>query len=778
MKKIRNIAHVRQNKDETWTEHLLVEHLKNTARKACEFAKLFNAGDWAEIIALWHDLGKFVPDWQKYIRQGSGYDLDAHIETLGGKVNHSSAGAVLAFQKLKNCLPIARIIGYPIVGHHAGLPDWYPAEAPGFPLPERISKNSDMNNLDMKDLSRIMKIEEAIPFLKHPFPKTAPFGKANWRNWANHLHLWIRMIYSSLVDADFLDTEEFMSPENKEARGGYLSLLELKERFDLHMTKLGENAPSTPINRRRDEILKMCRKKAHMTPGFFSLTVPTGGGKTLSSIAFALEHALKYNKRRIIVGIPYTSIIEQTAKVLKFGTDDNNKIKKGERLFGEENVLEHHSNIDSEEETHRNRLAAENWDVPVIVTTNVQLFESLFSSKSSSCRKLHNIVDSVIILDEAQMLPPEYLKPILSVLQALVEHFGVTVVLCTATQPVLTGSLGRGKAVIQGLSNCREIVDEPSLMAEDFKRVNLHFPLHNTPQMQWEEIAAKILEYPQCLAIVNTRNACRTLYSLLPEETKHLSAFMCGEERSDVINEIKNLLREELPVRVVSTQLVEAGVDIDFPVVFRAMAGLDSIAQSAGRCNREGKLNRKGERGNVFVFISPQPSPSGLLRKGEDACKSLLRTRQIKSLDPEVFTEYFRNYYGSINSFDTSNFEEDLCKEASEFKFQFRSQSQKFKLIDDTAQRGIVIWYRGRTRKVSSLEYIEQLRLLGPSRQLFRKMQRYTVNVPLYTHKKLMEMGMIEEISGFSVQRSPGLYKPGLGLLPFPDKWCQEILVI
>jgi CRISPR-associated endonuclease Cas3-HD len=226
LKKIRNIAHVRQNKDETWTEHLLVEHLKNTARKACEFAKFFNAGDWAEIIALWHDLGKFVPDWQKYIRQGSGYDLDAHIETLGGKVNHSSAGAVLAFQKLKNCLPIARIIGYPIVGHHAGLPDWYPAEAPGFPLPERISKNSDMNNLDMKDLSRIMKIEEAIPFLKHPFPKTAPFGKANWRNWANHLHLWIRMIYSSLVDADFLDTEEFMSPENKEARGGYLSLLE------------------------------------------------------------------------------------------------------------------------------------------------------------------------------------------------------------------------------------------------------------------------------------------------------------------------------------------------------------------------------------------------------------------------------------------------------------------------------------------------------------------------------------------------------------------------
>lgn len=781
MDKSNNIAHARKHSDGTWVEHLLTEHLEETAKKAREFAAAFGAGDWAETSARLHDLGKFIPDWQKHIRQGTGYDLDAHIETLGGKVNHSSAGAVLAFERIP-CPPIASILAYPISGHHAGLPDWYPGEAPGSPLPERVSKENDLGKLDDHDLVQVRKINEARSFLETQLPRTPPLGKPDWKKWTDHLHLWIRMIFSCLVDADFLDTESFMTPENNRLRAQHFTIAELKERFDCYMERKQSQSPLTPINRRRNEILEMCRTKAALQPGFFTLTVPTGGGKTLSSVAFALEHAVQHQKRRIVIGIPYTSIIEQTAKVLKFGSDNDVKIQEivanKEWLFGETNVVEHHSNLDPDKETHQNRLASENWDAPVIVTTNVQLFESLFSSRSSACRKLHNLVNSIIILDEAQMLPPEYLKPILSALEALVHHFGVTVLLCTATQPALSGTLGSQQAVFQGLPECREIVDNPTLLAKDLKRVQIHFPSPDAAHLEWEDVATEIVKYKQCLAIVNTRNACRTLHSLLPEDTVHLSAFMCGEERSDIINEVKSKLRSGSPVRVVSTQLVEAGVDIDFPVVFRAMAGLDSIAQSAGRCNREGKLNKKGELGQVFVFTPPQAAPPGLLRKGEDACRSLLRTQKIEELSPDIFTTYFKEFYAGVITFDKSDFTRDLCNEATDFKFQFRSQAQKFKLIDDANQRGIIVWYQGRARAVSSQEYIEQLRRIGPSRNLSRKMQRFAVNVPLYMHNKLLALGMIEEISGFFVQRSPGLYKAGLGLLPSPEQWSQEFLMI
>lgn len=774
------IAHVKEENGR-WVEHLLSEHLKETALKAREFADVFGAGDWAETAAKWHDLGKYVPGWQKHIRHETGYDLDAHIETLSGKINHSSAGAVLAFKRIK--VPqIASILAYAIAGHHAGLPDWYPGEASGYPLPQRISKKNDLQDLDKNDLSQIYAIKEAHDIIEASLPKFPPYNKENWKKWNSHLHLWIRMIYSCLVDADFLDTESFMAPCKGKLRQGHLSMLKLKERFDLHMNRLQKNAPSTPINARRKEILEICRTKASLGPGFFTLTVPTGGGKTLSSVAFALEHAIKYNKRRIIIGIPYTSIIEQTAKVLKFGSDDDaiiqQNLEKDEWLFGEDNVIEHHSNLDPDKETHKNRLASENWDAPIIVTTNVQLFESLFSSRSSSCRKLHNIANSIIILDEAQMLPPEYLKPILSVLQGLVENFGVTVVLCTATQPALSGELGSEKATFRGLPECREITDSPAQLVEEFKRVAIHFPSPDEIPVEWDEVAAKMLDHEQCLAVVNTRNSCRELHSLLPEDTIHLSAFMCGEERSDVINDVKQKLRQGKQIRVVSTQLIEAGVDIDFPVVFRAMAGLDSIAQSAGRCNREGKLNSQGKLGQVYVFNPPKPAPPGLLRKGEDACRSLLRTKKIDSLSPEILKSYFKTFYSSVADFDISNFTQDLCKEALDFKFQFRSQAFKFKLIDNTSQRDIVIWYQGKSRSTSSYEHIEQLRRLGPGRDLIRKLQRFTVSVPQYLHDELYKKSMIEEIHGFYVQSSPGLYKDGLGLLPLPEQWSQELLLV
>jgi CRISPR-associated endonuclease/helicase Cas3 len=363
--------------------------------------------------------------------------------------------------------------------------------------------------------------------------------------------------------------------------------------LDAHMVTKAVSAPPSAVNTLRADILRQCRDKAALPAGFFSLTVPTGGGKTLSSLAFALNHAQKYDKRRVIYAIPYTSIIEQTADVFRdvFAT------------LGDEVLIEHHSQADAadRDETARSRLACENWDAPLVVTTNVQLFESLFAAKTSRCRKLHNIVNSIIVLDEAQQLPPEFLQPILAALNLLVKHYGVTVVLCTATQPALNSTAYFDKSKdMRGLENVREIIDHPDALFTALERVKVELPPDLNATASWADIAAQIEQEDCVLAIVSTRKAARELHRLLPKNTLHLSALMCGAHRKVVVDEIKARLqakregRDVEPLRVVSTQLVEAGVDMDFPVVFRALAGLDSIAQAAGRCNREGLLPGKG----------------------------------------------------------------------------------------------------------------------------------------------------------------------------------------
>jgi CRISPR-associated endonuclease/helicase Cas3 len=760
------IAHVKKNPDGSWAEpHHLHDHLNSVAKKAGEFAAEFGNKDWGELYGYWHDLGKFLPAWQKYIRRESGYDVNAHIEGSNNRPNHSTAGAVLAFDSLKQHI-VARLAAYGIAGHHAGLPDWYPDNAGG-DLQNRIYKNPIDAVLDTEEIEKIRQIPEAKEFLEKDFPKSAPTVIKN----KEHLHLWVRMLFSCLVDADFLDTENYMEPEKTSKRTGYLSLAELKVRFDNFMQ---EKRSNTGINKRRNMILEQCRSKAKCFPGFFSLNVPTGGGKTLSSMAFALEHALKHNKKRIIVAIPYTSIIEQTAKVFKYGTDDENEIQKrlktGNVLFGEDQVVEHHSNLDPEKEDNRSRLASENWDAPIIVTTNVRLFESLYASRTSSCRKLHNLVNSIIILDEAQMLPPEYLKPILSVLRGLVEHFGVTVVLMTATQPALEGKIGSAPNEFEGLTHVTHIIDDPELLAKDFQRVEITLPVLDN-RSEWEDIAVELQKHEQVLCIVNTRSDCRKLHGLMPTGTIHLSAFMCGEERSEVISNIKAKLRNGGPIRVISTQLVEAGVDIDFPVVYRALAGLDSIAQAAGRCNRENKLTEQGKLGKVIVFNPPKPAPVGMLRKGEDACKTIIRTQTVLELTPSLFTKYFQHFYVSLNGFDMPQFQEKLVREANEFKFQFRTLAQNFQMIDDTAQRSILVWYKSEKTRVDSQKLIDKLRFAGPSRGLSRKLQRFIVNVPIHMFNRIQENHYVEEIHGYWVQSDPALYKPGLGLLGNESDW-------
>ena len=760
------IAHVKQNSDGSWETQSLRDHLNGVAEKAGEFASEFGNKDWGELLGYWHDLGKFLPAWQAYLLRNSGYDPGAHIEGKNNRPNHSSAGAVLAYDKLKSH-PVSRLLAYGIAGHHAGLPD---AEAPsiGDALTARVFKNPLDPVLDTEELNAIRQIPEVNKFLEKEFPKSSPLGvikPEEMEKRKEHLHLWQRMLFSCLVDADFLDTEKFMNPQQYTERGNYLSLSSLKKQFDEYMK---EKHSDSPINKKRNEILEQCRNKAKLQSGFFSLNVPTGGGKTLSSMAFALEHTLLHNKKRIIMAIPYTSIIEQTAKVFKYGTDNDEEIeerkKSGRILFGEDQVIEHHSNLDPEKETNKSRLASENWDAPVIVTTNVQLFESLFESRTSSCRKLHNIVNSIIILDEVQMLPPEFLKPILSVLRGLVEHFGVTVVLMTATQPSLVGKIGSDLNSFEGLTGVTNIIEEPDILAKDFQRIKIEMPDDLGIRSEWSDIAEELSKYPQVLCIVNRRNDCRQLHSLMPKGTIHLSAFMCGEERSEIISGIKQKLRSGEPISVISTQLVEAGVDIDFPVVYRALAGLDSIAQAAGRCNRENKLAAEGKLGKVVVFNPPKAAPPGLLRKGEDACKTILRTNTVSELTPELFTKYFQQFYPNLNGFDKPHFYEQLVKEAGEFKFQFRTLANDFKLIDDS-QRSIVVLYENKKTGNNSEKLINELRFKGPSRQLGRKLQRFIVNVPVNCFNRFSQLDYIEEIHGYWVQKDTVIYKPGLGVL-------------
>ena len=689
------VAHVRPDAAGGFDVHRLSDHLDAVAGLASEFARPFGNDDWAFLAGLWHDLGKYKADFQSYIRDRSGFERDEAEEGGPGKVDHTTAGAIYALERLG---PKGRILAYLIGGHHSGLPDWIKAEARGRGLSERLA--------DDRHLRETLAEQPPARILSAAAPTSVPCGKPMQS--AEHVHLWLRMLFSCLVDADFLDTEAFMDPRRASARRSGSGLSPLRERYEAYMGELATVAKDTLVNQARAQIRAQCLEAASKEPGLFSLTVPTGGGKTLASMGFALDHALAHGKRRVIVAIPFTSIIEQTADTLR-------------DVFGSDAVVEHHSNSDPERETLRGKLATENWDAPIVVTTNVQLFESLHASRTSRSRKLHNLVDSVLILDEAQMLPPEFLKPILSVLRGLTQHFGTTVVLCTATQPALQGTIGSRGNTLAGLSGVREIMRDPEALAKRLRRTALEL---REPVTEWQELGSDLEAHPTVLCIVNRRQDCRDLHAVMPEGTIHLSALMCGEHRSEVIARIRARLRAGDPIRVVSTQLVEAGVDLDFPVVYRALAGFDSIAQAAGRCNREGRLS-EGTFGRVVVFDAPKPPPPGLLRKGAQATQELLRCHRelALSMSPEAFLRYFELHYGRVNSFDAKDIAGLLAgSSARRFEIQFKTAAARFRMIDDSQQQAIVVWYA--SERFSSRQQLEELRRFGHRRDRMRRLQR------------------------------------------------------
>ncbi len=777
----------------------LEDHLLKTAARNRSFADGFGSAAWGFAAGILHDLGKAAPEFQDYLIKA---DNDSEKEKFHCSVNHSEAGAAWAEEKLGPF--IGRTLAYLIAGHHAGLPDY---EGDGnASLRHRLDKGR--KNLDaIRD-----RIEPFVQCIDSN--SLVDEAKSTVTENGNNYHLWVRMLFSCLVDADRLDTEAFVSPERAAMRPVFPPLTELKMRFDEFMrgfvkTEIGgASETAQTLNLARNEVLHCCVSAGCSDEcGIFTLTVPTGGGKTLSGMAFALSHAVHHGKRRIIYVIPYTSIIEQTAAVFR-------------RVFGAGNVIEHHCNFDAEKyEKDRTAItekgddsdpitagqmeqAAENWDAPIIITTNVQFFESLFAAKTKRCRKLHNIANSVVIYDEAQMMKPELLAPCVDVMNQLADSFGVTQVVCTATQPTLD-RLGEIKEGYPSLKNPHRIIPEETekRLCRDLARVNYVFdPAGRTT---WGDLAGKLAGYDEVLCIVNTRRDCYDLFhelrrfetgkiggeSELPEMV-HLSALMCGEHRSQIIGKIRKRLQENRksaqngnpirPIRVVSTQLVEAGVDIDFPVVYRALTGLDSIAQAAGRCNREGLLGPAG--GKVVVFNPPKQSPPGILQKGESAAREILAVdAELDPNQPETFSRYFPLFYASVNSLDEKNIRKRLTQNVNNPEqnpeVPFRTVGEDFRLIDDDYTVPVIVQFG------ESPQLIRRLEIEGVHRELMRKLQRFAVNVSRSDKKngvyKMIDDGKIREMfPGVFVQQLPGLYNDIFGLDIYREELPAEAVIV
>ncbi len=717
------LAHVeRDPATGTWRKQSLEEHLRGTAQLAAEFARPFGSADWAFLAGLWHDLGKAQPAWQRYLRANSGYEPGLP----SARTPHSVVGAIHAVDRLEKVR--ARVLAYVIAGHHAGLADWGSADG---------GESALSIQLERRALAEAALAAGAIPrdLLESGAPSSGMPGGSE-----EALHVFVRMLFSCLVDADSLDTEVFSEPGRSSRRDGWTGLAQIEARLADAMANFPrEGAVNVARWQVRDEVMT----HASEPPGFFSLTVPTGGGKTLTSLSFALAHARANGLRRVIYAIPYLSIIEQTAETFR-------------EHAGVDAVLEHHSSLDPETADERGLLAAENWDAPIVVTTTVQLFESLFASKRGRSRKLHNIPGSVIVLDEAQLLPPDFLDPILSILRVLVAGYGVSVVLCTATQPALASAERSGRK-FKGLDGVRDLVRDPGSLATQLDRVSVEWPGDVRARSSWEEVAADLLRNHQVLCVVNARADASALSALVPDSV-HLSASMCAEHRAKKLADIKDRLKAGAEIRVVSTQLIEAGVDIDFPVVYRALAGLDSIAQSAGRCNREGKLSR----GRVVVFVPPRSSPKGHLLQGEQATVSLLAAGLARSMPirPEDFRRYFDLLYGTLPTLDRAGILPLLTAGARDAEMSLRTAAGKFQMIDDAGTTSVLVPYERGAELIRRLERSGQ-----PDRHLLRRLQRFAVVLHEREFRSLLAVGGAREIVTGIFAVEPDRYDDRLGVV-------------
>jgi CRISPR-associated endonuclease/helicase Cas3 len=723
-----NFAHSLEGKPSSeW--QTLDEHLKAVASRTREFAEVFGAGAWGEVAGGYHDVGKGQPPWQDYL-------VASAMGKKGlDKVPHAVHGAKLALERHPM---LGKILAYAIAGHHGGLPDW-------FALEKRLGKTQGLEE------ARECRVTDV-------FPTGFPFRDASGNSPGFVLSFFTRMIFSCLVDADWLDTESVLDPDRAVWRRGYPKITSLSERFFPKFWAMVAKAAPTPVNRIRREVVDACLAAAERPPGLFSLTVPTGGGKTLASLAFALEHARRNGLERIVHVIPYTSIIEQNAQ--EFG-----------KYLGRNNVVEHHSTFDpgqgrgDEEispEVRRAQLACENWDAPVIATTAVQFFESLFAARPGRCRKLHNLAKSVIILDEAQTLPRKFLLPCLAVIRELAARYGATVVLCTATQPAVR----QREEFPQGFEAMHEIIPDPPDLHERLRRV----VVEDLGIVDDDALSERLAAHTQALCVVNTRAHARALFERLRgrEGVFHLSTTMTAVHRSRRIKEIRAALEANKPCLVVSTSLIEAGVNLDFPVVYRAAAGADSVAQAAGRCDREGLLTLAAgaPAGRVFVFTPAAGLPKGDFTITANKAAEVRRMGYDDPLSPAAIEHYFRLvFWEAGKELDAEKILDKLAEGNRSGSFPFREVADAMEFIEDWKKPVIVVHDEEAKKLVRELEFSPTPGLI------LRRLQRYVVPISPKDWGALIDSGAAKLVlEGLAAVQEPqlyqGLYREDVGLCP------------
>lgn len=704
---------------------LLGPHLLAVAALACEFARLAKPGDETFAIQAWqagllHDLGKFHPDWQAYLR----------LSAAGRRtrpVPHSLYGAAAAYRAE------AISAAFAIAAHHAGLGD-------GLNAIESIAKDCDAETLAKLERLASQEIVDWSAINRDAFALDTADD-------CRELEFRTRMLLSILVDADRTDSARHNRIVRGEAWPNPISLDadSMLGLLKAHCDRISSQAPADALNITRRGIFKASLDAGErLNPGFFSLTVPTGGGKTLSAMAFALSHAKANRLRRVIVVIPYLSIIEQNATVYR-------------TIFGEKQVLEHHSGVDPGKlevdpaQASLVELAAENWEAPIVVTTGVQFIESLFADSPRKTRKLHNVARSVVIFDEAQAIPVHLLEPTFDVLRELVSRWGMSCVLSSATYPAFRRVPGRFE---QGLAadEAREIAPEPATLFRDLRRVDYHLE-HNEKPLTWPEVADRLARHDQSLCVVNTRRHARELWECLRGQYGsseagdgifHLSTSMCAQHRLDVLgisksppeNNIRERLRQGKRCRLISTQLIEAGVDVDFPVVYRALGPLDSIAQVSGRCNREGLLkDEKGRpiRGKVYVFQPADGSlPSTRYASAINQAKEYINNPDRLAEDPALFAGYFSKLI------DTQEVDRLQSLRAN---LNYPDVAKHAKVIPDDGQKAIVAPY-GKAKEI-----VEEVQRSGRFEQsTLRRLQRFIVNVRPMDFSRLWQAGALSPL--------------------------------
>lgn len=650
--------------------HELAAHLMAVSARAQTFAEPLGAKGLAAAAGSWHDLGKASPEFQQYLRA-----CEASPARDGRGPDHKSAGAAHALRR--GVGPLALLIQ----GHHGGLSDFAASRAW---LKESMSDKA----IDSLLGSLPEDYRSLLDIPVDPLPNLPKIDA----------EMFLRLLFSCLVDADGLDTEAHFNPRLFSARDiARPSIESLDSTAQAAHASLVQHLPPTLVNSVRGQIFDLAMEAASASPGLFRLAVPTGGGKTITGMSFATRHALMHGLRRVVVAVPFTTITEQTASVYR-------------SILGPGSVIEHHSAFDPTAVGDQpplarlwSRLAADNWDAPVIVTTTVRLFESLLGNRVSDSRRLHRLARAVIIVDEAQALPVHVLEPAMHALQQLVTQYGTTIVLSTATQPV------SDKPALAWLSTARDIVPQPDRFFEALGRVKWEL----AGEWQHARVAEEIAIRPSALAILNTRKDAIRVLGRCPAGTFHLSTLLCGAHRRKVLSQVRERLATGQECRLVSTQVVEAGVDLDFPVVLRAMAPLDSIIQAGGRCNREGLL----DRGLVVVFEGGG-SPPGAYRTATDITRSVMARGAQDFDDPGLVADYFRALFQSVN-LDRNNVQ------LHRRNLAYEEVARRFRMIEDEGTPVVVPYGEGEILARTAARSQD----LGQARKVWRALQPFTVNL-------------------------------------------------